>query len=417
MSKIKLLLVSATGKSGTDFHRCEVPFKMLDKMYPEDFEIEVVQDLDWEAITINENKTSVTEFVSKFDAVFFMRGLSAVNNVDGIIKVCRDAKAKVILDIDDHWMLSARHIRKLEYDNRKTPEMIKRSITCADYVWTTSNYLGEHINDHNKNWTVFPNALDTSEAQWSLRDKRTSPFTRFGWIGSIAHLEDIELLKDGIAAMYNDSSLTGEYQFVLGGFHLEKESVPIVVEGKLTFGIRSNYEKTFAKFERIFTDNYNGVEHPRYREYLCQLNPDPIAEIRTDGMIYKRVWVKDTYNYGMSYNEWDVSLCPLADTEFARSKSNLKLVESGITGKTVIASGVESYIHDIEDGVNGFLIPPDKKSNRKMWYHRMRTLIHEPEMRKQMAMNLTKTIVDKYDLRKITEKRYLWFKENFTNLK
>jgi glycosyltransferase involved in cell wall biosynthesis len=88
------------------------------------------------------------------------------------------------------------------------------------------------------------------------------------------------------------------------------------------------------------------------------------------------------------------------------------VVESGFHKKPIIAQNFGPYKIDIQhawdsgDGIgegNGLLV--DSVKNHKDWYKYIKALIKNPEKIKEIGENLHKTVVEKYHIDVLTEKR------------
>lgn len=79
--------------------------------------------------------------------------------------------------------------------------------------------------------------------------------------------------------------------------------------------------------------------------------------------------------------DFDIGLCPLAPTTFARSKSGLKAIEYGARGIPTVATDCEAYRAVITHGVNGFLVQRDHE-----WLKYMSELAGDDELRIKMGL-------------------------------
>lgn len=94
---------------------------------------------------------------------------------------------KLILDIDDWWVLPRSHANR---NNQKTQDIIW-TIKIADEIHTTNAYLAEKIQKENPYvpiW-VLPNAIDTRRGQWEDIDKEEG--FNVGYMGALHHDEDL----------------------------------------------------------------------------------------------------------------------------------------------------------------------------------------------------------------------------------
>jgi glycosyltransferase involved in cell wall biosynthesis len=87
-------------------------------------------------------------------------------------------------------------------------------------------------------------------------------------------------------------------------------------------------------------------------------------------------------------------------------KSELKIIESGMKKKALIAQDFGIYKELIEDGKTGLLVKNDKKD----WYRHMKKLIDEPEYRIELAENLHEYVKDKYEITNVTANRVEFYK-------
>jgi len=94
---------------------------------------------------------------------------------------------KLILDIDDWWVLPRSHANR---NNQKTQDIIW-TIKIADEIHTTNAYLAEKVQKENPYvpiW-VLPNAIDTRRGQWEDIEKEEG--FNVGYMGALHHDEDL----------------------------------------------------------------------------------------------------------------------------------------------------------------------------------------------------------------------------------
>ena len=78
--------------------------------------------------------------------------------------------------------------------------------------------------------------------------------------------------------------------------------------------------------------------------------------------------------------DFDIGICPLLDTKFARSKSHIKALEYMARGMPVVASDVEPYRRFIKHGENGFLCKYDHE-----WLKYLCLLASDEDLRLKMG--------------------------------
>jgi glycosyltransferase involved in cell wall biosynthesis len=90
-------------------------------------------------------------------------------------------------------------------------------------------------------------------------------------------------------------------------------------------------------------------------------------------------WQTDIWDYYRTV-DFDIAVAPVADIEFNRSRSHIKVLAYAALGIPVIASDAECYRDFILDGVTGFLIRADHE-----WGRRLYQLASDPAMRAEMG--------------------------------
>jgi glycosyltransferase involved in cell wall biosynthesis len=91
--------------------------------------------------------------------------------------------------------------------------------------------------------------------------------------------------------------------------------------------------------------------------------------------------------------DMDIGVMPLTDTPWARGKCGYKLIQYMACGLPVVASPVGVNTDIVEHGVNGFLAEtPDD------WSRALKTLIGNPDLRRQMGAAGRKRVEERYSL-------------------
>jgi len=142
---------------------------------------------------------------------------------------------------------------------------------------------------------------------------------------------------------------------------------------KVRFGyIAGNHHQTDIEAAELSLEDVEGytVDIDQYPEMLQAkyvLAPQPASE------------------YGRMYARIDVSVIPLIASAFNRCKSNLKLIEAGMTGTAVICSPVSPYHEYLRDGENCLTAStPDE------WDAAIRKLNDNPKLVEKLANELSK---------------------------
>ena len=104
---------------------------------------------------------------------------------------------KLILDIDDWWVLPRSHANR---NAQKTQDIIW-TLKIADEIHTTNAYLAEKVQKENPYvpiW-VLPNAIDTRRGQWEDIEKEDG--FNVGYMGALHHDEDLTYNRINLAGL------------------------------------------------------------------------------------------------------------------------------------------------------------------------------------------------------------------------
>lgn len=279
----------------------------------------------------------LAERLKRIAPVWNIKYLKDPHTADVLVSMRNLAKAKLVMDIDDNiWQVPIGNIVR-QKDGWDTFVAVNTSLVeCADWVTVATEPLKQALLPLNKNIVVLPNLIDPSE--WNHNRKKHDKI-RIAWVWSPTHFPDIPIVADALERIYN------EY----------KDQIEIVIFGR---------ENNMFKFP---TTNIKGV---RFSEFPKLFTEEGI----------------------------DISICPLADNDFNKCKSNIKWLESTMAGACVVASNVYPYEHSIRNGKTGLLAktPGD-------WIKHLSNLIERPELRKELHKNALEEVLGKYDINKDTQ--------------
>lgn len=282
-----------------------------------------------------------------------------------IAQKIKKANKKLIIDIDDIWTLDKTHLLYNDPRTKNYLEDLRKCFDIADMITTSTPLLADNILKefgrvaHVVKNTI-PENFDTFTPEKVKHDR-----LRFGWVGGIFHTKDIELMKEGIEKIYATKSIQNKYQFVLGGFH---------------------YNQEYVNYEKVFTSNYklNATWDGDYMDYLK--NFTPMGDHLGHDKQYRRLWGRDVDSYGKLYRHIDVALIPLQNTPFSNCKSELKLIEAGMTGCAAIVSNVLPYSQYIKDD-NCFSV-----NTPRDWQNGINAMLNDAEYRQDLIDNLADDI-------------------------
>lgn len=406
MSNKKInVLVHPSDRTGVGYFRSTNPHMALENQYPDEFHV----DIDYEPNFDNE------EWLSKYDIVHFHRQIGAFENMPKIVEKCKRLGITLIMDIDDYWSPGTHHPAYQIIKTNGIDKGILENIKLTEHVITTTSLFAKEISRFNKNVHILPNAIDPNERQFKPKPTKSDRI-RIGWLGGSSHLNDLKILE-GVVSKIKSAGLIDKVQFVLCGFDVRGTITNINEQtGEQTVRNIEPHESVWTKYEQIFTDNYKTVSE-EYKKHLLKYNKEDYADVENEP--YRRVWTKPINSYANNYNLFDISLAPLEENIFNKSKSQLKVIEAAFHNKALLAQDFGPYQLDCKNVYqkggeldltgNAFLIPTSK--NRKFWDKHLIKLINNPDMIKTIADNLTNSVCPNYSMEAVTEKRRELYKK------
>jgi len=403
-SKYRILVVPSD-RTGVSKFRSVDPHINLQKMYPDEFWV----DVDYQP------KLEDDVFLQQYDLVVYHRSLGpdfakshkTVERLNtlGIASLC---------DLDDYWSPTADHPAHAIVKQNQLDYHIKESLKAAKNISTTTKVFAEEMKGFCDNIFIFPNTINPRERQFQPK-KIDSNLMRIGWLGGSSHLADLEILR-GLPGKLNMSH-KDKFQFVLCGYDL-RGNVTMINPETNEQQVREiePHESVWYLFEKIFTDDF-GVLSKEYKDFLHKFKKG-----RFDGeelLPYKRVWTKPITTYASNYNNFDISLAPLKEHMFNKVKSQLKVIEAGFHKKALIAQDYGPYQIDCVNAIEyGGKINPkgncllvDTHKNHKQWYQYTKKLLDNPSLVEDLGEKLYEDIVPKYHIDVITEYRAEVYRE------
>lgn len=245
---------------------------------------------------------------------------------------------KIVVDVDDYLVLDDSNPNKKLHDITNASEIIKITIGIADLVTTTNKYLASLLkrNINPKKIAILPNYMDLE--RWDLpKLKNTSDKIRIGWLGSITHKADLEMIVEPLRRICS-----------------EFPDVEVVTVGDM---------RTRTIFDGLPLDARLGVPFDSYPALLNGLR-------------------------------LDIGLAPLVDTTFNRAKSPIKFYEYSIAQVAGIYSPTVYQHKGFEPNYGMVAYDSDQ------WYQGIKTLIEHPDYRNDLASNAYRWVKQKKDLKK-----------------
>lgn len=272
-------------------------------------------------------------------------------------EVHKQMNCKIVMDMDDDWLLPPNHLNYYDYLERKP--IIENNFRYADLVTCTNQNIADRIYPFNKNIQIFPNALPYGYHQFT-EDKREDERVRIFWAGGVTHQHDLEILKYPLQRL---KPLASKIKMVLGG-----------------------YNDTDALTKYLWDQMFNS--------FTC------------NGQLpYTKLHSLEPINY-MQHYEWaDIMLVPLENSRWHSCKSNLKLLEAACKKVPVICSKVEPYTLDMTAPV----LWVEKQTD---WFKHIKDLILNPNKRIEYGEKIHEWAKKNYNLFEVNKGR----KQAFDNL-
>ena len=288
-----------------------------------------------------------------WDIVLFNRHSALDNDWQDV----RGIGAKIVMDLDDDWILPANHMNYNAYLEKKP--IIENNLREADLITTTNETLAKKIYPFNKNVLIIPNALPYGHHQFTT-EKKEDERVRIFWAGGCTHEHDLEILRNPLQRL---TTFSDKIKMVIGGY---TDSDP-----------HSKYV-----WDRMF----NSLTANKRLPYMKLSSLEPI-------------------NYMQLYEYADIMLVPLEKSDWHSCKSNIKILEAATKKVPVICSNVEPYARDKDAPV--FWV-----NSQKDWFVHLKDLILNPNKRIDYGEKLYEWAKENYDLIKVNEGR----KAAFENL-
>jgi len=394
MSKINVLVLPSD-RTGVGKFRSVEPHIFLQNKYPEDFHV----DIDYEPKVNDDN------FWKKYDIVHFHRTITKdYVSTPKLIEKLHSMGIITIADLDDYWLPTKEHPAHALIVKNELHKKIVDNIRAAKYVTTTTEIFAQEIKKINKNVFVLPNAINPNEPQFKAQTEKSDKL-RFGWLGGSSHLHDLKLLEGTFSKL---SSIKDKYDLYLCGFDTRGTVTEIDrATGQERQRPIKPEETVWAKYEEIFTNNYNLIPNQEYKDFLMKYKEEEYS----NEQFYHRVWTLPVTSYAKNYSKFDVSLAPIKNHIFNRMKSQLKVIEAGFYKKALIASDIGPYTidltHSLQNGnfVDGNALLVRENRNHADWAKYIKKLIDNPTWAEDLGERLYETVKDKYDLNTVTDTR------------
>jgi glycosyltransferase involved in cell wall biosynthesis len=377
MKKIMVFILSEIN-TGINKYRLLDPTLKMQNLYPEDFFVDFVKIDDVKKYAENPNSLNS-------DVIFFPVTLVQNDMFNSFLYMAKARGVKIVCDVDDYWVFHKEHNYYKQAKQINMEEKIIRGIKISDAVITTNDFLLSKIKSLNKNVIIIPNSIDFTEPQFQINNI-DSDFVRIGYVTGSSHYIDSKILRGCYSTVtYKHKNA----QFHLCGFNVK--------DGK-------GENTAWHLMEQEFTDNYRNFD-PEYFEHLMEFKNVPYVDKNKN---YRRRWTKSIHSYMEHYNELDITLAPLKDMDFNKSKSNLKMLEGGVKKKAMVVSDISTYSNLAVHEKTALVVSKNKE--HKNWVKFINRLIEESNLRQDLGEALYEKIYENFNLNETIKTRKDFFK-------
>jgi len=242
---------------------------------------------------------------------------------------------KVYYDIDDDlWTIDKENPAKKAFDKEKL-NVIGQLISLSDGIICSTEYLKTKLSHLHDKIYVTPNLIEIPNYP---KEKKTK--IRIGYAGSLSHAGDFSK--------------------------------------KLIYALQKLYGRYHKKIEFVFV-GYVPPELKDIAQYIAGVHAPDYLQL-------------------LNHLDFDIFIIPLADTEFNKSKSNLKWLDAAISGACPVLSPVFCY-NEVEHEKTGFFVQDEQ------WFFILEYLINNDEVRREVANNAYEYILQNYTWRYAAQKQ------------
>lgn len=354
-NKKVLMIWTANNKSelgGVGYYRITSPANKLKQL---GYDIDIVAGFELsERFRKNLDLTELEDVYSNILQTYDLVWMKHTTNKDAIAAIfsMKDKfKCKVVWDFDDDLFNLRENHPGYKDLGAGTDEraFVGAAISFCDALTVSTEYLKKSLTKFLKDVYkikipiyVCPNFVNIEE--WNNIKYRPSNSPVIGYYGSTTHNDDFELVKPVI------------YKLLAKYPTLRFETVGMFTEDGVVEMLRDCPDVELLKriCLKAGTNGWNGF-------------PDMLLR-----------------------QNWDISIAPLIDDEFNRSKSNIKWMESSMKSIPTVCSDVQPYSESVTKQT-GFLC------KEKDWFKTLSKLIESPELRVKIGKQAREHIVKNWN--------------------
>lgn len=282
----------------------------------------------------------------KYDIAYYNRFIQTMPY--SVVEQWKSEGTKIVVDMDDYWELPPNHCLYKDWYNQGINKIYQHNLINADLVTVTNFQLRDKVFPLNKNVVVIPNALPYGEESFNRQNWIGSDKIRFIYAGGVTHVPDVNLLLNTFKRISTHGDIKSKAEFILAGYNPSN------------FKIRDEW----AKMKFVFDESKCSTILP----------------------------TRSLEDYLTFYDQADVVLIPLHQSEFSKHKSILKILEAATRELPVICSRVLPYT-EVED-YPGIMWVDSKTS----WLDHIKYCIKNPSFVREAGQALAEKVKENYNL-------------------
>lgn len=261
---------------------------------------------------------------NKFDLIITHRTALTIDDTNAFLALKDEFCFKLIYDTDDNLL---EHYKK--QDNFNEIKNIEKLVKNSNLVTVSEKYLLDCYCHLNSNIHLQKNILDSD--LFSNNYEKLGDVISILYMGTLTHKEDFEMIQD------------------------------VLIKVKKLYGIKVEIDIVGIAQENLFDKTYFNIIKPN---------------IEVKNYIDFVDWIK-------VYKKWHIGLAPLRDTEFNRSKSDIKYLDYSMLGMAGIYSKIGVYDDTIINKENGLIV----NNTEQEWFEALTLLVENNELRQNITTN------------------------------
>ena len=298
---MNIILVSEY--QGINYHRMIIPFgRISEKGMAEVHVIEDVLDL------LHIDLSLINNFIFSRHLQLTPKGYETI----GLL--LKEAGVRVIIDLDDYWVLPPDNSARQAYEKNGLRKAIENGIKLADHMWTPNKLIWKEAKKINPGitYSIIPNAIDPEEGTWN-KEKNFTDGVRFGYTGAKNHKKDLELMGVDWSKHYTFTTNLDEYDKIL-----EASQVTLPLKLHEYGSLYNNFNVSLAplrsrKFDKC-KSNLKAIEAGFTGCAIIASNTTPYKELIVSG---------ENGILCSNFQEWEEAVNSMTPKEVKRLADNL----------------------------------------------------------------------------------------------